>query len=124
MQDVLGQTTESSCDPMRSSESFSTALQVGGFRGTEESARRSMDVYIPDDPKRAGRTIGEMDREMPAKRVRVKGGTGHIECHANFTMQPPIDEGNCLFISGGDQLWAGRALIAGDNVRHKPLLSW
>src|SRR5215813_13923251 len=115
MRDVLGQTTASSCNPMRSSESFSTALQVSGFRDTDESSCRGMDIYIPDDAKRAGRTIGEMDREMPAKRVRVKGGTGHIECHANLTMQPPIDKSNRLFLSGGGELWAGRVLVACDN---------
>jgi hypothetical protein len=81
-----------------------------------------MYVHIADNSQGAGRTIGQMDGEMPAERVWVEGSTRNVERHPNLTVQPSVNERNRFFLSGGNELWEGREWMTCANFRHNSLL--
>jgi hypothetical protein len=103
-------------------ERVSTTLEVGGFRGTKKGSCCGMDVDIADNSQGTGRTIRQMDGEMPAERFRVEGSTRDIECHPNLMVQPAVDESNRFFFGSSSELWEGTEVLACDNFRHSLLL--
>ena len=99
-------------------------LQVSDFWRTNEGSRRGMQVYITNNPQRAGCTVGQMNGKMPAERFWVEGGTGNIERHPHLSVQPSVDQSNSVFLSSSSELGERMEWITCYNFRPSPLLSW